>query len=322
MIWRRVAVTIGTCMVTDVYALLHRETVEHSVVQLDEVRQHARAVPWAAGSSRVASLPSVVSTGYTDRSSVPAHATLLRWNVNGEVDAPAGAVGAIAGECMEVWLGRVESRRMSHSLTQSGSPLERILDSSYELFSRHGVRAVGVDAIVAQAGVAKMTLYRYFASKDELVLAFMERREQRWTQAWVQAETMQRASTPEGRLLAIFDLFDEWFHRDDFEGCSFMNVLLEIDDRKHPVHRAAVRHLSNIRAFLKKLAEEAGVRDPDGFSRRWHILMKGSIVAAGEGDRGAARAARDIGRQLLDAEGITAAVPQRGRSRTKQPAAQ
>jgi AcrR family transcriptional regulator len=223
---------------------------------------------------------------------------------------------------MEVWLGRVESRRMSHSLTQSGSPLERILDSSYELFSRHGVRAVGVDAIVAQAGVAKMTLYRYFASKDELVLAFMERREQRWTQAWVQAETMQHASTPEGRLLAIFDLFDEWFHRDDFEGCSFMNVLLEIDDREHPVHRAAVRHLSNIRAFLKKLAEEAGVRDPDGFSRRWHILMKGSIVAAGEGDRGAARAAQDIGRQLLDAEGITAAVPQRGRSRTKQPAAQ
>ena len=159
---------------------------------------------------------------------------------------------------------------MCHSLTQSGTPRERILDSSYELFSRHGVRAVGVDAIVAHAGVAKMTLYRYFASKDELVLAFMERREQRWTQGWVQAEAMQRASTPEGSLLAIFDLLDEWFHRDDFEGCSFINVLLEIDDREHPVHRAAVRHLSNIRTFLKELAEEAGVRDPDGFSRRWH----------------------------------------------------
>ena len=66
---------------------------------------------------------------------------------------------------------------MCESPTPTPNPLERILDSSYELFSQHGVRAVGVDAIVAHAGVAKMTLYRYFASKDELVLAFMERRE-------------------------------------------------------------------------------------------------------------------------------------------------
>ena len=194
---------------------------------------------------------------------------------------------------------------MCESPTPTRNPLERILDSSYELFSQHGVRAVGVDAIVAHAGVAKMTLYRYFASKDELVLAFMERREQRWTKGWVQAGASHRAASPEGRLLAIFDLFDEWFQRDDFEGCSFINVLLEIDDRQHPVHQAAVRHLFNIRAFLKHLAEEAGVRDPDGFSRRWHILMKGSIVAAGEGDRGAARAAQDVGRLLLAAEDIT-----------------
>ena len=198
---------------------------------------------------------------------------------------------------------------MCPSLITSRSPLERILDSSYELFSQHGVRAVGVDTIVAHAGVAKMTLYRYFASKDELVLAFMEQREQKWTQGWVQAGASQRAVTPEDRLMAIFDLFDEWFQRDDFEGCSFINLLLEIDDRQHPLHRAAVRHLSTIRAFLKELAAEAGVRDPDGFSRRWHILMKGSIVAAGEGDRGAARAAQDIGRQVLAAEGLTVAVP-------------
>jgi AcrR family transcriptional regulator len=204
---------------------------------------------------------------------------------------------------------------MCPSLTTSRSPRERILDSSYELFSRHGVRAVGVDTIVAHAGVAKMTLYRYFASKDELVLAFMERREQKWTQGWVQAGASQRAATPEGRLMAIFDLFDEWFQRDDFEGCSFINLLLEIDDRQHPLHRAAARHLSTIRAFLKELAAEAGVRDPDGFSRRWHILMKGSIVAAGEGDREAARAAQDIGRQLLAAEGLTVAVTDPTRSR-------
>jgi AcrR family transcriptional regulator len=166
---------------------------------------------------------------------------------------------------------------------------ERILDTAYALFSRYGVRAVGVDTVVAEAGVAKMTLYRHFPSKDDLVLAFLERREERWTRAWLQAEVERRASAPSERLLAIFDVFDEWFHRDDFEGCAFINVLLEVEDRTHPVHLAAVARLASIRSFLAELAEQAGVRSPDSFSRQWHMLMKGSIVAAGEGDQNAAR---------------------------------
>src|SRR5215471_12281117 len=97
------------------------------------------------------------------------------------------------------------------------SARDRILDTAYDLFSRHGVRAVGVDTIIAESGVAKMTLYRHFASKDELVLAFMDAREQRWTRDWVEAESARRSSTPAEQLLAVFDLFDEWFRRDDFE---------------------------------------------------------------------------------------------------------
>jgi AcrR family transcriptional regulator len=177
---------------------------------------------------------------------------------------------------------------------------ERILDSAYELFSRRGIRAVGIDEVIARADVAKATLYRHFRSKDELVLAFLERREQRWTLDWVAAEARQRGSTAEERLLAIFDLFGEWFHRDDFEGCSFINVLLEIGDRGHPVGRASTMHLANIRDVIRKHAEEAGLRDPEGFAHSWHILMKGSIVAAGEGDRDAAERAKKIGRLLID----------------------
>ncbi len=82
--------------------------------------------------------------------------------------------------------------------------------------------------MVDNAAVAKATLYRHFGSKDELVLAFLERREQLWTKEWVEAEARKRGDTPEQQLLAIFDLFDEWFRRDDFEGCSFVNVLLEM----------------------------------------------------------------------------------------------
>lgn len=193
------------------------------------------------------------------------------------------------------------------AVTAEGPPTnarERILETAYALFSRSGIRAVGVDTVVAESGVAKMTLYRHFPSKDDLVLAFLERREELWTRGWVEAETGRRASSPGERLLAIFDIFDEWFHRDDFEGCSFINVLLEMDDREHVIHTAAARHLANIRAFVRGLAKEAGVRDPETFARQWHTLMKGSIVAAGEGDKDAARAAKEVAKLLLAHERV------------------
>lgn len=200
----------------------------------------------------------------------------------------------------------------------SGLARERILDAAYELFSRHGVRATGVDAIIAASGVAKMTLYRHFPSKDDLVVAFLERREALWTRAWLQGEVEQLASHPGDQLLAIFDVFDGWFRRADFEGCSFINVLLEFEDRTHSVHIAAVQHLATIRAFLRQLAEEAGVGDPDGFSRQWHMLMKGSIVAAAEGDSEAARRAKQVATLLLKDQAAPPSASKRtARSRPK-----
>jgi AcrR family transcriptional regulator len=176
---------------------------------------------------------------------------------------------------------------------------ERILDAAYDLFSRQGIRAVGIDSIIERSGVARMTLYRHFASKDALVLAFLERREERWTKAWLQAQVEERASDPGERLLAIFDVFDEWFQLADFEGCSFINVLLETADPTNELNRASSDCRARIRDYVAGLAAGAGVADPDDFARQWHILMKGSIVAAGEGDRGAARRAQEIGRLLL-----------------------
>jgi AcrR family transcriptional regulator len=183
---------------------------------------------------------------------------------------------------------------------------ERILDTAYELFSRHGTRAVGVDRIIAECGIAKMTLYRNFSSKDELILAFLKQREERWTRAWLQAEAEARGETPARRLLAIFDTFEAWFARDDFEGCSFINVMLEVVEPEHPVRIATIRHLESIRGFVRGLAEEIGIDDADGFARQWHILMKGSIVAAGEGDVNAAARAREMGRLLLAHHGVVA----------------
>jgi AcrR family transcriptional regulator len=183
--------------------------------------------------------------------------------------------------------------------TRESPVRERILLTAYDLFACRGVRDVGVNELVDRAGVTKATLYRHFPSKDDLVLAFLELREQRWTRGWVEAEASRRGSTPEEQLLAIFDLFDEWFHREDFEACSFINVLLELR-ATHPAGRASIEHLENIRLIVRQLAEEASLSDPDAFARSWHILMKGSIVSAAEGDPTAAQRAKAMARRLIE----------------------
>lgn len=176
---------------------------------------------------------------------------------------------------------------------------ERILDSAYELFSHRGVRGVGVDEVIADAGVAKATLYRHFPSKNKLVLAFLERREQRWTHEWLETEAKRRGATPEEQLLAIFDVFGEWFRRKDFEACSFINVLLEMGP-EHSAGKASVVYLQNIRAIVRGLADEAGLRDPGSVAHSLHILMKGSIVAASEGDMEAAQRGQSMARLLIE----------------------
>lgn len=175
----------------------------------------------------------------------------------------------------------------------------RILDAAYDLFSRRGIRAVGIDEIINRAAVAKATLYRHFPTKDALVLEFLAEREQLWTLGFVELEARRRGFTPEERLLAVFDVFDEWFNREDFEACSFINVLLELG-ADHPAGKASIDYLENIRSVVRTLAEEAELRDPESFTRSWHILMKGSIISAAEGDTDAALRAKEMARSLID----------------------
>ena len=140
---------------------------------------------------------------------------------------------------------RVATSREADTL----SARDRIVETAYELFARHGVQAVGVDEIIQRAGVAKATFYHHFASKNDLVLEFLNLREQRWTLAWIDGEARRRAATPEEQLLTIFDLFDEWFHREDFEADSFVNVLLEWAPPTLPA-RASIEHLGKVRAII------------------------------------------------------------------------
>jgi AcrR family transcriptional regulator len=175
---------------------------------------------------------------------------------------------------------------------------ERVLRTAYELFATRGVRDVGVEELISKAGVAKATFYRHFPSKDDLVLQFLADREHRWTLGFVVAGARERGDTAEGRLLAIFDVFDDWFGDPGFDACSFINVLLEMGP-EHRLGRASIDYLQNIRNLVQELAVEADLRDPESFARSWHILMKGSIISAVEGDRQAAVRAKEMARHLI-----------------------
>ncbi|MCA2244741.1 TetR/AcrR family transcriptional regulator [Mycobacterium sp. WUMAC-067] len=184
--------------------------------------------------------------------------------------------------------------------TPAPSARERVLTAAYELFSRRGIRAVGTDEVIARAGVAKATLYRHFATKTDLALAVLERREELWTHGLIEEQSRQRGTTPEEQLLAIFDVMHDWFQlRDGYEGCSFINVLLEVGP-DHPAGRACITHIDHVRDIVRRRAIAAGLTDIEDFASSWHILMKGAIILAAVGDLDAAKRARRMARALID----------------------
>lgn len=191
-------------------------------------------------------------------------------------------------------------RRGLTSRPRSLSGHDRVLAAAYELFLRRGVRQVGVDEIIATAGVAKATLYRHFESRDNLVLAVLKLREKLWTRGWLEAETLKRATSARDRLLAIFDILDEWFQAKDYEGCPFIGTVAQAVEPNDRVRVEAVAQMTVVRSFVRGLAIQAGLKDADALAREWQLLMAGSIVMALSGDRKAARRARRLGEMILE----------------------
>jgi AcrR family transcriptional regulator len=180
------------------------------------------------------------------------------------------------------------------------SARERVLNAAYELFSRRGIHAVGIDEVIDRAAVAKATLYRHFATKNDLVLAVLQRREEIWTHGLIEAQSEQRGTTPEEQLLAIFDVMHDWFQlRDGYEGCSFINVLLELG-ADHPAGQASIAHIDHVRDIVRRRALAAGLTDVEDFASSWHILMKGAIVLAAVGDLNAAQRAQKMALVLIE----------------------
>jgi len=177
---------------------------------------------------------------------------------------------------------------------------KRILLTAYDLFTQRGVRNVSVDEIIKTSGVAIATFYRHFSSKNELATEFLRLRAELWSTDVVVAESRRRGDVPRDRLLAIFDVFDEWFHRDDFEGDSFVNVLIEMG-AEHPLGKASVAHLGDVRNSVQQMAEEASLRDPAEFAFTYQLLMKGAIIGAMMGDLKAADRAKVLAEMFIEA---------------------
>jgi AcrR family transcriptional regulator len=177
---------------------------------------------------------------------------------------------------------------------------ERILQSASDLFYRQGIRATGVDAIVKAAGTTKMSLYHYFPSKNDLVLAHLQKTAETMRER-ILAGIAARASEPKARLLAVFDVFGELLASETFRGCPFINAATESAAEDEPFRLASADFYLQFRRRLSELAAEAAARQPELLSRQLILLISGAIVAEQmQRDSGAIQAARAAAEILID----------------------
>lgn len=156
---------------------------------------------------------------------------------------------------------------------------DRILNTASSLFYQQGIRNVGIDKIIAESGVAKMSLYNHFKSKDALIEAWLRQEDQQWRE-WLKSAIEQRTSNPSKQLLAIFDALREWFEGPDFRGCAFINASVELANPDHPGHRVALEHQQSIYRYILSLAQAADIVSPEQLARQLLLLVQGAIVVA------------------------------------------
>ena len=156
---------------------------------------------------------------------------------------------------------------------------DHLVETALGLFYKNGFHATGIDTILAESGVAKMTLYKYFKGKDDLILAVLELRDRRWME-WFRGELRRRGKTPRQRLLAVFDALGGWFAQEDFRGCMFINVASEYRGPDPRIGELAARHKRMVRDEIRRLADEAGVSRPAALAEQLALLAEGAIVMA------------------------------------------
>jgi AcrR family transcriptional regulator len=190
---------------------------------------------------------------------------------------------------------------------------ERLVATAVELFYRHGFGAIGVDRIIETAGVTKTTFYKHFESKDDLMVAAVKRRDEWESQAWSRAIRQRAGDDPRAKLLAMFDVLDEWFNAPDFVGCMFLNAASEFPNPHDPVHQAAAAYKRRARDNQRDLARAAGAEPAaaEVFADCYTALLEGALVLRQtQGRNDAARTIRPMVEQLIQTY-LPAPTPER-----------
>lgn len=180
------------------------------------------------------------------------------------------------------------------------NPQERILLAATELFYSQGIRATGVDAIVKAANTTKMSLYKYFPSKDELVIAFLRKRDEDF-RGWFVNQVEAKADTPKAKLLAVFDVIGEWIAIPAFRGCAFINAAAEFPLEGNPVHQVSADFYDQFRCYIADLAGQCGSKSPENLALQLSLLIEGAIVSEQmKRHSGAAEQAKQAAGILID----------------------
>ncbi|MEP7364024.1 MAG: TetR family transcriptional regulator [Acidobacteriota bacterium] len=156
---------------------------------------------------------------------------------------------------------------------------DHLVTVAQRMFRSAGFHAVSVDAIIEQADVARMTLYKNFKSKEDLIVAALEQEDRQFRQ-WLAASVEARSARPEDRIFQTFMALHERFASAGYYGCAFIRASIEFPDPHHPIHRAAKAHKQMIRTYLHGLAADAGAGNPVALAEQLYVLFEGAITAS------------------------------------------
>ncbi len=167
----------------------------------------------------------------------------------------------------------------TETVLSASAKRERLLETAWDLFCQSGYRAVGIDTLLAKAGVAKMTLYNHFGSKEDLIAAAMERKGAEIL-AGLDAVVAAAGKNPAKRLAAVFDWLEAWFNSADFAGCAFVKAIGEYRLDTDKPRRAATVFKQSLQQRIEKLCAEAHLRNAPGLARQFMLLIDGATVHA------------------------------------------
>jgi AcrR family transcriptional regulator len=178
---------------------------------------------------------------------------------------------------------------------------EKILTVATDLFQTRGINSTGVDTIVAVAGTTKMTLYKYFKSKELLILEVLQQGHQEF-QSWLNTKLNQSSKKPAEKLQKLFDFVEEWVTSPDFRGMAFMKASAEFPNEENIIHKLSAEHAKEFRNYIAELASQAGVIEVEALALQLSMLIEGAIQAEQmKRGSGAIKYAKKAAKVLIDA---------------------